>query len=526
MRSGACSGTDKVNGISTAGDILCAADQTGGAGGSTSQHQVNGTNLGANDPINFQDTGTIAFSNPSAGNLQATLKDSAVTAAKLAASNPSSVQLSGLDDDNVAAGALSPNRIAGIAEVQSSKGAPNGHASLNSSSLVVQNPANAQVSPAASKVPVADATGKLDDGWFSPNVSLLGSSISLATEVSGTLPLSSGGTSQTTWTPSRCVQVNSAGTALESAPAPCGGGGGDAVSVNGAAASDADFDDATPAPPANSVNLKWQKDSLSPNNISAHVEYDSGTMALNAGRLGIKANGVGPAQVDETENYNWTGTHNFGGATVELPHSAGAAPSATGRIAYDTTQKTWEAFSDSTSTTRPLVRAAPCRPQFSSSDTITASLAGTTETNFSTNCSIPANFFRANKAIRVVAMFSITTSGSAPTITLRLKLGSAVLYSSAAGCCDTPSLTNRGMGGEWYLQGTGAPGASVGIETGHVGTYATAPSSFGTLLGNGTAQPVNVATNTAQTLQISVQYSSNTAGNSITLLQLVIEEIN
>jgi len=50
-----------------------------------------------------------------------------------------------------------------------------------------------------------------------------------------------------------------------------GGAGGDSISVNGVSAIDADFDDATPAAPANAVNVKWQKDALTPNNVSAHL---------------------------------------------------------------------------------------------------------------------------------------------------------------------------------------------------------------------------------------------------------------
>lgn len=223
VTSGSCSGTDKMSGISTAGVIQCAADQTGS---SNSQHQVNSTNLSANDPVNFQSTATIDFTNPSAGNVQAAVKDSSITAGKLSVSNPTSAQLSGVDDDNIASGALSPNRISGTAEVLSNKGAANGYPALNSSSLVVQNPANAQTTPAASKIPLADGSGKLDDGWLSSNVSLLGSSISLASEVAGTLPLANGGTNQTSWTASRCVRVNSAGTALEAHSADCGSGGG------------------------------------------------------------------------------------------------------------------------------------------------------------------------------------------------------------------------------------------------------------------------------------------------------------
>ena len=46
------------------------------------------------------------------------------------------------------------------------KGATNGIASLNSSAMVVQNPANAQLIAAVGKIPIADATGKLDISWL------------------------------------------------------------------------------------------------------------------------------------------------------------------------------------------------------------------------------------------------------------------------------------------------------------------------------------------------------------------------
>jgi hypothetical protein len=58
-----------------------------------------------------------------------------------------------------------------------------------------------------------------------------------------------------------------------------GGGGGDNASVNGTAATDADFDNATPAAPVlptsgePGINVRWQKDSSSPNNISAYLPF-------------------------------------------------------------------------------------------------------------------------------------------------------------------------------------------------------------------------------------------------------------
>jgi len=207
---------------------------SGGGGGS--QHQVDGANVAANDPINFQDSATVDFTNPSAGNIQAAVKDSSVTAAKLNVASPSSAQLSGVDGDNIAAAALSPDRVSGTALVQ----------------------ADATTTPTANKIPQADGTGKIADGWLSASVSLLGQSIgtteledNAATDAkvantitldnltqitsrsildtSGILTLARGGTNQTAWTASRCVRVNDAATGLESAASDCGSGGGGAT---------------------------------------------------------------------------------------------------------------------------------------------------------------------------------------------------------------------------------------------------------------------------------------------------------
>jgi len=72
------------------------------------------------------------------------------------------------------------------------------------------------------------------------------------------------------------------------------GGGGDNISVNGAAATDADFDDATPAAPADAINARWQKDASTPNNVSANIPIATqaqmegasvNTVAVTPGRL-------------------------------------------------------------------------------------------------------------------------------------------------------------------------------------------------------------------------------------------------
>ena len=59
------------------------------------------------------------------------------------------------------------NNHATIDTFIASKGGVSGLASLNASSLVVQDPANATVTPTANKIPKADGAGKLD-GWITP----------------------------------------------------------------------------------------------------------------------------------------------------------------------------------------------------------------------------------------------------------------------------------------------------------------------------------------------------------------------
>ncbi len=52
-----------------------------------------------------------------------------------------------------------------------------------------------------------------------------------------------------------------------------GGSGGDNISINGTSITDADFDNVTPASPMGGVNMKWQRDSSTPNNVSAYFDF-------------------------------------------------------------------------------------------------------------------------------------------------------------------------------------------------------------------------------------------------------------
>src|SRR3990172_394849 len=66
-----------------------------------------------------------------------------------------------------------------------------------------------------------------------------------------------------------------------------GGAGGDSVTVNGVGIVDIDLDDATPAAPANAINVKWQKDGSSPGNVSAYLAFDPADFWLTNSVFGL-----------------------------------------------------------------------------------------------------------------------------------------------------------------------------------------------------------------------------------------------
>ena len=89
------------------------------------------------------------------------------------------------------------------------KAAASGVASLSAASLVVQNPANATATPTASKIPIADGSGKLAAGWVgsaSTLATLNASSLvvenpanATATATASKIPISDGSGKLDTW---------------------------------------------------------------------------------------------------------------------------------------------------------------------------------------------------------------------------------------------------------------------------------------------------------------------------------------
>lgn len=135
---------------------------------------------------------------------------------------------------------------------------------------------------------------------------------------------------------------------------------------------------------------------------------------------------------------------------------------------------------------------------------------------------IPANFMVAARAFRVTAHYRLTTGSGPPNLIHKLKLGSTTLLASAA-VTPSASMTNVQTAFQWVFQATAAPGASVNVECSPVnGINAVASTAL-----SSTAMPVAIATNAAQTVTLSTQWSAvGTGTTTATLSQLIVEALN
>lgn len=147
------------------------------------------------------------------------------------------------------------------------------------------------------------------------------------------------------------------------------------------------------------------------------VTSGSGSITLNVGSLVV--------QTDQGNTYS-TGGQDFSAATsLKLPSSAGAAPTTTGTVAYDSTTHTLEYGMNSVNRIVPVVFWTNPAQKIWDSTAIATSFFDTTPT-------IPANWLDTGRTIEIKFRGMITTGATAPTLKIVVKLGSNTLADSGA----------------------------------------------------------------------------------------------
>ncbi len=263
-------------------------------------------------------------------------------------------------------------------------------------------------------------------------------------------------------------------------------------------------------------------------NTAVNLISGSGTIVHNTSGTITVPNGTSTLVGLSIANAYTTGAQDFTLATSLLvPNSAGYAPTALASIGYDTTQKCYVAGGNGTITGRfPRVLYV----SHSTTDTLTAATITTTETQFGTTFQIPANYIIADKVLRVSFLLMRTTSAAtAPTHTYKLRLGAVgiggtLVYSSITAFAPGNSLTNKTAGFTFLIAGTAAASGSAPIIVSLIGALGASATSG--IADNFVDNPVNVATNGALNINLTQTYGASTAGNTVTCVSMIVEELN
>lgn len=137
---------------------------------------------------------------------------------------------------------------------------------------------------------------------------------------------------------------------------------------------------------------------------------------------------------------------------------------------------------------------------------------------------VPANFLKAGRMLRVTAAFRFVTGSVAPNFHIQLRAGATVI---ALHNPTTPPAAqiNVQQSWGWIVQAIDPPGTAAALECASVINNSNAPANSG--VASQVAMPVQVATSGALTLSIATQWdSAGTGVNQIKLSQLLIEALN
>lgn len=290
--------TQKLKGRTSTG-----ADCNPSGSGGGSQHQVNSTNVFLNDPINYRDNTVIIFTNPSQGNIEAGIANNAVTDAMLF-------------------GSINPAKITGTAETLLHRNQANGYAPLDGASkLPLANlPTHVHAESDVTNL-ISDLAGKANTSHTHDAADIITGTLNAARLPTPTSSLLGGVKALTCTGTDKLSAIGTDGIPVCSVDQ-TGSAGSGITTLNG----------------LNPVTQTFAK--VDDTNVTFGISSVTATHTFTIGWIGTLAKGRQNAQTVYLDQANtWSaGAQDFGAAaSLGIPKSAGAAPTANGLIAYDTT---------------------------------------------------------------------------------------------------------------------------------------------------------------------------------------------
>jgi hypothetical protein len=166
---------------------------------------------------------------------------------------------------------------------------------------------------------------------------------------------------------------------------------------------------------------------------------------------------------------------------------------------------------------------APLATLYGTTDTVTCPSA--TSTAFATTYTIPANTITSTTLLRVTVAGTLQTSSSPPGMGIILNLGSTMIWSPYTSAVPGGGYTAVPSGAQFFLRGTATPSASSAVLTNPLFiAQGNASAPWDSNVNNTISR--NFATNGTLTLSASLFCTANTAGNSFTLNQMVVEDVS
>ena len=274
---------------------------------------------------------------------------------------------------------------------------------------------------------------------------------------------------------------------------------------------------------AEASGVKW----MAPSTIATALVANGANCSASNAPLGVDASGAVESCTDFEEELT-----NSAGLAAALSDETGTSlavfntdpalvapavsgtPNVAGELGYNATQAMPTTYGGITAVVAPIHGTIATGV---GTQTLTNSVS--TDQDFTSMFTFPANSIYTNKVYRVVGSFESISGVSSASITSYLKIGTTKVFNTAAAGNIADSLT-RQTTFVFYIYGRAAAGAAAAVSAVPVGIL------YSSALNNTVTQPVNLATNGTLTINFGVTWSATGSTETVEQQGFIIEELN